>query len=60
MPWRAIYAADASRSRGRLFPEPASPTRPEFQRDRERNLHSTAFRRLAHKTQGFIPQERDR
>jgi len=59
MPWRAIYASDASHSRGRLVPEPASPTRSEFQRDRDRILHSTAFRRLAHKTQVFIPHEGD-
>ncbi|REF85985.1 dGTPase [Methylovirgula ligni] len=59
MPWRAAYASDASHSRGRLFPEPGSPTRSEFQRDRDRILHSTAFRRLAHKTQVFIPHEGD-
>jgi dGTPase len=59
MPWRAIYASDASRSRGRLVPEPNSPTRSEFQRDRDRIIHSTAFRRLAHKTQVFIPHEGD-
>ena len=59
MPWRAPYASDASRSRGRLFPEANSPTRSEFQRDRDRILHSTAFRRLAHKTQVFIPHEGD-
>ncbi|HEY0146010.1 MAG TPA: deoxyguanosinetriphosphate triphosphohydrolase, partial [Methylovirgula sp.] len=59
MPWRAPYASDASRSRGRLFPEANSPTRSEFQRDRDRILHSTAFRRLSHKTQVFIPHEGD-
>src|SRR5580658_9707616 len=59
MPWRAPYASDASHSRGRLFPEASSPTRSEFQRDRDRILHSTAFRRLAHKTQVFIPHEGD-
>jgi dGTPase len=59
MPWRAPYASDASHSRGRLFPEAGSPTRSEFQRDRDRILHSTAFRRLAHKTQVFIPHEGD-
>jgi dGTPase len=55
----APYAADASRSRGRLFPEAVSPTRSEFQRDRDRIIHSTAFRRLAHKTQVFVPHEGD-
>ncbi len=52
---RAPHASDPSASRGRLFPESASPTRSEFQRDRDRIIHSTAFRRLAHKTQVFVP-----
>src|SRR6188472_184173 len=56
---RAIYAADPSRSRGRLYPEPPSPTRSDFRRDCDRIIHSTAFRRLAHKTQVFIYHEGD-
>ncbi|MFD1705031.1 deoxyguanosinetriphosphate triphosphohydrolase [Methylopila henanensis] len=56
---RADYAADPGASRGRLIPQPASPTRTEFQRDRDRVLHSTAFRRLKHKTQVFVYHEGD-
>jgi dGTPase len=58
-PWRAPYAADPDASRGRILPEPASPTRTPFQRDRDRIIHSTAFRRLAHKSQVFVPHEGD-
>ncbi|KQZ98536.1 deoxyguanosinetriphosphate triphosphohydrolase [Mesorhizobium sp. Root157] len=56
---RAPYATDPARSRGRLFPEVESPTRTPFQRDRDRIIHSTAFRRLKHKTQVFIAHEGD-
>ncbi len=55
----APYAADWRLSRGRLYDEPPSPTRGNFQRDRDRLIHSTAFRRLAHKTQVFIPLDGD-
>ncbi|HBN6245985.1 TPA: dNTP triphosphohydrolase, partial [Clostridioides difficile] len=52
-------ACDPQRSRGRLVPENESPTRTVFQRDRDRIIHSTAFRRLKHKTQVFIAHEGD-
>ena len=56
---RAFYASDPGGSRGRLHPEPASPTRNQFRRDCDRIIHSTAFRRLAHKTQVFVYHEGD-
>jgi dGTPase len=56
---RAAYASDPGRSRGRLHPEPASPTRNAFRRDCDRIIHATAFRRLAHKTQVFVFHEGD-
>lgn len=56
---RALYATDPARTRGRFVPEPESPTRTPFQRDRDRIIHSTAFRRLKHKTQVFIAHEGD-
>ncbi|MBN9670465.1 deoxyguanosinetriphosphate triphosphohydrolase [Roseibium aggregatum] len=55
----AIYAENPAKSRGRLFPEPESPTRTPFQRDRDRIIHSSAFRRLKHKTQVFVYHEGD-
>src|SRR3974390_2101211 len=56
---RAHYACDPARSRGRLYPEPVSPTRSAFRRDCDRIIHSTAFRRLAYKTQVFVFHEGD-
>ena len=55
----APYAARAHETRGRLFDEPESRTRSPFQRDRDRVVHSIAFRRLKHKTQVFIYHEGD-
>ena len=56
---RAPYASDAAASRGRLFPEGLSTFRSDFQRDRDRIIHSSAFRRLKHKTQVFVEHEGD-
>ncbi|HEX2114703.1 MAG TPA: dNTP triphosphohydrolase, partial [Alphaproteobacteria bacterium] len=55
----APYACRPEASRGRLFPEPESAERSVFQRDRDRIIHSTAFRRLKHKTQVFVAHEGD-
>jgi len=55
----APYAATPTASRGRLIDEPESQTRSCFQRDRDRIIHSAAFRRLKHKTQVFIYHEGD-
>jgi dGTPase len=56
---RADYAADPAKSRGRRCAEPASPTRNAYRRDCDRIIHSSAFRRLAHKTQVFVYHEGD-
>ena len=53
------YAAKSAESRGRARPEPQCPIRTVFQRDRDRIIHSKAFRRLTHKTQVFIAPEAD-
>ena len=55
----ASFAAKPEESRGRLFPEAESPPRSVFERDRDRVIHSSAFRRLKHKTQVFVYHEGD-
>ncbi len=55
----AIFACHAKNSRGRLVPEPEMPPRSCFARDRDRIVHSSAFRRLKHKTQVFVYHEGD-
>src|SRR6201990_859157 len=56
---RAPYGCDPDSSRGRLFTEPPGRTRSPFRRDCDRVIHSTAFRRLKHKTQVFVFHEGD-
>jgi dGTPase len=58
-PWRAPYAADPRSSRGRPHPEPEDRLRSAFESDRDRIVHSNAFRRLKDKTQVFVHHEGD-
>ena len=55
----APYAMKSARSRGRVYPEPEHPYRTCYQRDRDRIIHTTAFRRLEYKTQVFVNHEGD-
>jgi dGTPase len=59
IPPRASYAEDPAKSRGRKVPEAESATRTPFARDRDRIIHSSAFRRLKEKTQVFVAHEGD-
>jgi dGTPase len=55
----AAYACDPARTRGRRYPQSPAPTRDDFQRDRDRIVHSSGFRRLVYKTQVFLNHEGD-
>jgi dGTPase len=59
MPRLQLYACDPRTSRGRRFAQPEAPTRNAFQRDRDRIVHCSAFRRLVYKTQVFLNHEGD-
>ncbi len=59
IPPRASFASNPAHSRGRLYPQAPSTTRTCFQRDRDRVIHCTAFRRLKHKTQVFVAHADD-
>ncbi len=56
---KSLFACRPSESRGRIYDEPPSKTRSDFQRDRDRIIHCRAFRRLKHKTQVFVSNEGD-
>jgi dGTPase len=56
---KAAWAVRAETSRGRLHPEPEAPTRSPWQRDRDRIIHASAFRKLQYKTQVFVNHEGD-